>query len=199
MAVAMKPDRASIRRIEDGYDIPATAIAGGEEPPDPTLSPVLDDKTVAYVLEARGPFEGLRSAASQLAGLLVLVAIGSGTVQGNPMLEMAIGAHAKAADELKALTPTPKGAHHHLHLCLAAERLGEALKTARHSRQLDEAVSDRIHGLLKHALEDLRWASRALPGFELVNFSQGCCAMHSAPFSRDNKKTLRFNSMEEGR
>jgi len=195
----MKPDRASVRRIEDGYDIPAGAITGGEERTDPALSPALDDKTVAYVLEARGPFEGLRSAASQLAGLLVLVAIGSGTAQGNPMLEMAIAAHAKAADELKAMTPTAQGAHHHLHLCLAAERLGEALKTARHSLQLDPVVSDRIHGLLKQALQDLRWASRALPGFELVNFSQGCCAMHGAPLAKDNKKTLRFSSMEEER
>jgi hypothetical protein len=193
----MNPDRASLRRIEDGYDLPSGALVGGEEVSDPALSPDLDERTAAYILQARGPFEGLRRASSQLAGLLVLAAIGSRTTQGNPMLEMAITAHAEAADGLQALTPTAQGAHHHLHLCRAAARLGEALNTARHSLTLDETVTDRVYGLMKQALEDLRWASRALPGFELVNLSQGCCAMHGAPFKMEPKKTLRFSSTEE--
>jgi hypothetical protein len=50
---------------------------------------------------------------------------------------------------------------------------------------------------MKRGMEDLRWASRALPGFELVNFSQGCCAMHGAPLNRETKKRLRFRSTEE--
>ena len=193
----MKPDPASLRRIEDGYELPAGALGGGEGPSDPDLAPDLDEKTAAYILRAREPFEGLRRASSQLAGLLVLVAIGSRTTQGNPMLEMAIAAHAEAADGLQALTPTAQGAHHHLHLCRAATRLGEALTTARHSLSLDETVTDRIYGLMKQALDDLRWASRALPGFELVNVSQGCCALHGAPFKAETKKTLRFSSTEE--
>jgi hypothetical protein len=193
----MTLDRASLRRIEDGYDGPPGAPADAEAAPGPALPGDLDERTAAYILKARGPFEGLRRASSQLAGSLVLAAIGSRTTQGNPMLEMAITAPAEAADGLRALTPTARGAHHHLHLCRAAARLGEALTTARHSRLIDETVTDRICGLVKQALEELRWASRALPGFELVNFSQGCCAMHGAPFKTDTKKTLRFSSAEE--
>ena len=172
-------------------------MAGGEEANGLAPPSDLDDKTTVYVLKARGPFEGLRRAASQLAGLLVLVAIGSRTTQGNPMLEMAIAAHGEASAELQSLTPTERGAHHHLHLRRAAERLGEALTIARHSLQLDAAVTDRVYGLMKQALEDLRWASRALPGFELVNFSQGCCAMHSAPLAKEIKNTLLFCSTGE--
>jgi hypothetical protein len=193
----MNPDRASLRRIEDGYDLSRGVLTGGEEAPDSVLSADLDERTAAYILKARENFEGLRRSSSQLAGLLVLLAIGSRTTQGNPMLELAIAAHAEASDGLQALTPTAQGAHHHLHLCRAAARLGEALTIARHSLALDETVTDRIYGLVKQALEDLRWASRALPGFELVNFSQGCCAMHGAPFKTETKKSLRFSSMEE--
>jgi hypothetical protein len=189
----MNPDRASLRRIEDGYGIPLAAV-GDIAASDLALPPDLDGRTNTYILAARGPFEGLRRAASQLAGLLVLVAIGSRSAQGNPMLEMAIAAHDEAAQELRALTPTAPGAHHHLHLCRAAERLGEALTVARHSLQIDDAVNDRISSLMKQALEDLRWASRALPGFALVNFSQGCCAMHGGPLRTETKKTLPFCS-----
>jgi hypothetical protein len=197
MAAAVTADSASLRRIEDAYDLPPAAMAGGEAAGDAALSPHLDERTAAYILAARGPFEGLRRASSQLAGLLVLEALGSRTTQGNPMLEMAIAAHAEAADGLQALTPTAQGTHHHLHLCLAAERLGSALTVARHSLRRDEAVSDRIYSLLKQSMEDLRWASRALPGFELVNFAQGCCALHGGPLQRETKKSLRFCSTGE--
>ena len=193
----MTPDPASLRRIEDGYDLPFGVMAAGGETIDPALSPDLDEKTAAYILRAREAFESLRRGASQLAGLLVLVAIGSRTAQGNPMLEMAIAAQAHAADSLKALMPTVQGAHHHRHLCAAADGLGAALQIARHSLQLDDATSDRINGLMKHALDDLRWASRALPGFELVNFSQGCCAMHRSLPGTDNKKSLLLCSTGE--
>jgi hypothetical protein len=193
----MNPDRASLRRIEDGYDLPPGALLDGTAASDAALSPDLDDRTTAYILKAREPFEGLRRASSQLAGLLVLAALGSRTAQGNPMLETAIAAHAEAADGLRSLTPTGRGAHHHLHLCLAAERLGEALATARRSLKLDETVSDRIYAGMKQAVEDLRWASRALPGFELVNVSQGCCAMHGGPLKTETKKSLRFCSTGE--
>jgi hypothetical protein len=197
MVAAMNTDRESLRRIEDGYDLPPAAMVGGEAASDLPLSSDLDDRTVTYVLKARESFERLRRGASQLAGLLVLAAIGSRTAQGNPMLEMATAVHQEAADGLKALKPTAQSAHHHFHLCRAAERLGEALTITRHVLHLDEAVSDRVSGLMKEALEDLRWAGRALPGFELVNFSQGCCAMHGAPPSRDGNKTLRFRSTGE--
>jgi hypothetical protein len=197
MAAGMTADSASLRRIEDAYDLPPGAMAGGEAPHDAALSPDLDDRTTAYILKAREPFEGLRRASSQLAGLLVLAALGSRTTQGNPMLETAIAAHAEAADGLRALTPTARGAHHHLHLCLAAERLGAALVVARHNLPRDEAVSDRIYSLLKQSMEDLRWASRALPGFALVNFAQGCCAMHGGPLKTETKKSLRFRSTGE--
>ncbi|MBW4025048.1 MAG: hypothetical protein HIU92_18285 [Proteobacteria bacterium] len=194
----MRPDRASLRRIEDGYDLPPGMAGGSAEPDAPEAVPDLDDRTLAYVLAARDPFEGLRRAASQLAGLLVLAAIGSREAQGNPMLDMAIAAHREAVERLRALTPPARATHHHHHLSLAAEALGEALTTTRHSLRLTETVNGVIDGRLRQALEDLRWASRALPGFELVNFSQGCCAMHGGPLSPKNNKTLQMRSREEG-
>lgn len=192
----MTADRESLRRIEDSCDLPP-GVAAAPDTDEAEVGPDLDDKTVAYVLAARDLFDGLRRASSQLAGLLVLSAIGSRGAQGNPMLEMAIAAHAQAAEGLRGLTPTARAAHHHHHLRLAAEALGEALTTTRHSLKLTATVTDAIQARLRQALEDLRWASRALPGFELVNFAQGCCAMHSGPLSQKTKKTLQSCSLEE--
>jgi len=34
---------------------------------------------------------------------------------------------------------------------------------------------------LRAGFQELQWAAAALPGFEIVAFSQGCCALHAAP------------------
>ena len=51
------------------------------------MTETLDDRTTAYILETRRPFEDLRQVASQLAGLLVLAASGAkSAAPDHPML-----------------------------------------------------------------------------------------------------------------
>lgn len=144
--------------------------------------PVIDDRTAAYVLKTQPSFDGLRSAAAQLAGLLVLASIGGrDRVLDEPLLEQAESAHKEADDELRITdAPTP-AAHHHFHLSLASERIREALRIARQgSLRIDDASLDRAHLALKAGWQEMLSASKALPGFQVVDFTKSCCAAHRA-------------------
>lgn len=125
---------------------------------------MIDDQTTAYILAAQKYFEDLKQVAAQLAGYLVLEAAGSReAVPGHPMLASARELYGHAADGLRALRATPRSRVHHQHLLSGVEKLGVALN----SRDPLEP--------LRAAYEDLRAASRCLPGFEMVSFEQCCC------------------------
>jgi hypothetical protein len=144
------------------------------------LSRALDEATVAYVLATRPHFDGLRQAASQLAGLLVLAASGARSItQEHAMLDAARQAHAEAADGLASATVSARARHHHRHLVEAAQVIEIALKRATESmhdyaagrRDVDAALAP-----LKAGYRHLQWAAAALPGFELIDFQGACCA-----------------------
>jgi hypothetical protein len=148
------------------------------------LSAALDAQTVAYVLAARPHFDGLKKAAGQLAGLLVLAATGARSItQEHAMLKAAADAHAEATDGLATAHAPARAAHHHLHLTEAARTIGAALAVAAEQmhgfaagrREVDAALRP-----LKLGYRHLQWAAGALPGFEIVSFQQACCAGHSA-------------------
>lgn len=175
-----------MRRIEQGLrpSLVAEAVVpepGGGGPLQDVLAAGLDDATARYVLHARVPFDLLRQAAGQLAGLLVLAAAGGSSAQDHPMLELAGGCVAEALDGLRILSPPDRGTHHHRHLLRAATAIGAALGSARarlHRR--DDASMDAILVPLRTGFRHLQWAAGALPGFEVVAFGQGCCATHPA-------------------
>jgi hypothetical protein len=146
----------------------------------------LDGRTAAYVLETRATFEALRNAAGHLAGLLVLAAIGARErVLDEPILAQAESAYREAEDKLRLTAPPPAGVHHHHHLSLASERIGEALRVARRgSLRLNDASLDRAHRVLRAGWREMLFASRALPGFQVVDFAQSCCAAHRARVAR---------------
>jgi len=76
----------------------------------------------------------------------------------------------------------PRSAHHHRHLVRALEQLGLALAAARlNLRASDEAGTDAIMAPLRAGFSELQSAANVLPGFEVVAFSQGCCARHTGP------------------
>ncbi len=140
----------------------------------------LDDRTATYVLKTQAPFEALRNAAAQLAGLLVLASIGErDRVLDEPILGQAETAYKEAEDMLGAIEAPAAAAHHHFHLSLACERIGDALRIARQgSLRINEASLDRAHQTLKEGWREMLSASKALPGFQVVDFSQSCCAAH---------------------
>ena len=123
---------------------------------------MIDDQTVAYTLTAQTYFEDLKQVASQLAGMLVLAAAGS---RNEMPLALAEQAYKQAVDGLRsARVPAPARVHHD-HLLAAAAKLDEALHGSG-----DPLIP------LESAYAELRGASRALPGFQMISFERGCCA-----------------------
>jgi hypothetical protein len=128
------------------------------------MSAGIDDRTVAYILAAQTYFEDLKQVAAQLAGLLVLEAVGSKTAE-HPTLARAEQVFKNAADGLNSVRVPARAKAHHAHLLAAAVRLGSALRGSG-----DPLV------LLESAYAELRFASRTLPGFQMISFERGCCA-----------------------
>jgi hypothetical protein len=123
---------------------------------------MIDDQTVAYTLTAQTYFEDLKQVASQLAGMLVLAAAGS---RNEMPIALAEQAYKQAVDGLRsARVPVPARVHHD-HLLAAAAKLDEALHGSG-----DPLIP------LESAYAELRGASRALPGFQMISFERGCCA-----------------------
>jgi hypothetical protein len=135
----------------------------------------VSDETAAYILEARRPFEDLRQVASQLAGLLVLAASGSGSAgPHHPMLESAARLYAEAAEAVQRARIPPRARRHHRHLLEAVDALRRALAAARRDIAIDPVLVP-----LRTAYDQLQLASQELPGFPMVAFEQGCCARMS--------------------
>jgi hypothetical protein len=123
-----------------------------------------DDQTVAYTLVVQSYFEDLKQVAAQLAGLLVLEA--AGAAPDHPMLASADQAYKSAADGLRSVRVPLPARRHHNYLLAAASKLHEAL----------HGSGDRL-APLEGAYADLRSASKTLPGFQMISFERGCCAV----------------------
>ena len=132
---------------------------------------MIDDQTATYIVETRKHFEDLRQVAGQLAGLLVLSAAGGkSATPDHPMLAAAEELYRAAADGVRASRATLRARRHHRHLLQAIETLGSALSQARTNL-------DAMETPLRAAYESLRSVSKELPGFELMSFEHGCCAL----------------------
>lgn len=141
-------------------------------------APQLDDSTVAYIFDMGPPFEGLRQVAALLSGLLVLVAAGGRTAASRyPVLSMASDQYQVAMDRVRSAKVPAQALHHHHHLSAAGLLLGNALtlSQATQGRAMDVNA---ILASLERGWAQLRFASRALPGFEIVAFDRACCAEH---------------------
>ena len=134
----------------------------------------MDDRTTAYVIAAQPVFEDLRQVAAQLAGLLVLAATGSKeATPDHPMLRTSRQVFRQAEDALKSVRATEHARSHHASLVGASVSLNEAISRA-NGWPLD---IDAVLAPLRDAYAHLQSASRALPGFPVIEMSQGCCAL----------------------
>ncbi len=148
----------------------------------PQPSALLDDRTVAYVVESQPPFEDLRQVAAQLAGLLLLGATGSReAAPGHPMLESADALFKTARERIESTRASERTRPHRDSLLCAIAALAEALQAAR-DLLATPCVGDFDRALipLRSAYDHLQQATRVLPGFRMVAFEQGCCAGHSS-------------------
>jgi hypothetical protein len=154
---------------------------GGTVPPD-ILAVELDDATAAYVCAVQPAFDLLRQAAGQLAGLLVLSVACARNAGAHPMLELACEAEAEARDAIRAvgISLPPQAAHHHSHMLSANRSLTAALASAKRDlHRGDDRAIGAILVPLRRAYRELQHAAFALPGFEIVALSQGCCVAHA--------------------
>jgi hypothetical protein len=154
-------------------------------PPCESVAVPLDDATLAYAAAMREAFDQLRQMAGQLAGVMVLAVAAKHGAAGHPMLALAGTALRAAEDAIRSRTPPARGAPHRDHMTRAVERLGAALAAARLHLRADDAATDAVLVPLRAGFRELQWAAGALPGFVVVDFSQGCCARHAAPPATD--------------
>lgn len=131
-----------------------------------------DSETALYIQQVRPYFEDLRQIAAQLAGLLVLSASSAKSAgPDHPLLNSARKLYGGALEGLHASRPTAAARAHHRHLADAAESLRIALNAAR------EIEIDPVLIPLRAAYTHLQSAARELPGFQMLDFSQGCCGV----------------------
>jgi hypothetical protein len=154
-------------------DLPATAVGVlgmslGE----------IDDATTAYVLAIRPAFNLVREGISQLAGLMVLAMVGARNEAAHDILERICHEQAEAQDIIRRQTVSNRAVHHHRHLAQAGTGLDRSLKAA--AKGIDRADPETIMKPLRAAYQHLQWATGALPGFEVVALSQGCCSAHAS-------------------
>jgi hypothetical protein len=163
-------------------DLPATAVGVlgmsiGE----------IDDATTAYVLAIRPAFNLVREGISQLAGLMVLATVGARNEAAHDILERICHEQAEARDIIRRQAVPNRALHHHRHLAQAGKGLDRSLKAAAMGiNRADPASGETIMKPLRAAYQHLQWATGALPGFEVVALSQGCCSAH-ASWAREAK------------
>jgi hypothetical protein len=138
----------------------------------------VDDETTAYILETRKSFEDLRQVAAQLAGLLVLAAAGGeSAAPDHPMLQAAERLHRETIDRIQRAHPTDRARPHHFHLLEACAALNTALAAARSCLPARGKDLDPVLVPLRAGYGELQLAAAELPGFEMISFEQGCCAL----------------------
>lgn len=141
----------------------------------------LADRTLRYVLASRKLHERLRQVLTQAAGFALLVMTRGSTL---PMLDapvaLARSALHPARDEIDALAVPPRARHHHRHLIAAAAALEQSLALLAGCLHRDGGEAALVRSL-RRATDHVRAAARLLPGFEMVDLTQACCAAHAGP------------------
>lgn len=141
----------------------------------------MDERTVAYVMDAQRPFADLRQAIAQVSGWLVLAALRTGDAVGDhPALTQAEALVSDAIGAVRDLRATPPARAHQDGLLHAGRALEAAIldaRTAAHVRT--DADVRRISTTVKAAYAHLTRAAAVLPGFELVSFAHACCNQES--------------------
>ncbi len=138
----------------------------------------LPDPVVRYVLEAKPVHAALLQTLTQLAGFaLMRLTSGRASVIDAGPVELARDAFDGCADRLHGLRVPAEATHHHSHLQGAAAALEQAIATALSKTTADAVFFDTLEEAERH----LRAVSRTLPGFEMVDLTQSCCAAHSLP------------------
>ena len=137
-----------------------------------------NDASARYATAAQPAFEASRDAALRLAGLIIASTMGSRHMLDLPVRAAALEGLQNAGDLFSSLTPTPQVGHFHFHLRRGLEDLRTAFAAV--DAELAGKAGVDPFPVLRAAWSHMEAASRALPGFETVDFKQSCCAWHQA-------------------
>jgi hypothetical protein len=152
----------------------------------------LADASLRYVLACQPLHERLRDAATQLGGLSLMVMLrrDGGVDRATPLRDLTAGLDA-TSDALAAIR-VPAAAAHHAHHMIEATAALRSVARLLAPGAADEAARAGISIALRSATDHLRFAARALPGFEMVDLTQSCCAAHAAALPPATTNELRF-------
>lgn len=139
-----------------------------------------DKRMLDYLAATRAPFEDLRQVVTQIAALLILAASGSRDWRDHPMIDVTIEAWRGVDDAIRAVNVPDQAAHVHRHFVKAGRSVAAAIEIINTRRaKFDDAALDAALAAIKIAQQEMQWSSAAVPGLQVVDFSQGCCAMHN--------------------
>jgi hypothetical protein len=141
------------------------------------LASSVDDRTIRLLLDVHPAFEGLRTVAGQLAGLLILAAAGAsgGRLDGS-LLDAARLTYKEIRERVLNLAVEDAIRHVSHHLRQAAEGIEATFTTVeRESRAGLSFDGTQAFALLKGAYRHLESVSKLTPGFRLVDTSNSCC------------------------
>src|SRR3569623_1128126 len=128
-------------------DRPVPLFVDTTEAPAPCPLGAVDDATAAYVAGMREPFEQLRQAEAQRAGLMVLATASRQAIAGHPMLDLAAEAMREAEDGIRAAKVPARARHHHAHVLEAMRAIQAAIRSARRCLMRgDETAIDAVLG-----------------------------------------------------
>ncbi|MEJ8572970.1 hypothetical protein [Microbaculum marinum] len=142
----------------------------------------IDPSVLSYIEAAQPVQELLQQVLTQVAGYsLMLMTGGKPAARPDGSLLLARQAAGRAHDDLLALPVPALAAHHHHHLSRAAESTQWAFAAADACAAADASDGERdtLSRALWSATGHLRATARLLPGFEMVDFGQACCAAHA--------------------
>lgn len=148
---------------------------------------VTEQSLLRYVDAARDAQQLISQTLTQLSGYALFLltsrrqaALAEGALAGARQAVM------QAAEAVRGLQAPEPAAHHYHHMRGAAETLMEACAAATACREAQDRSDKRFDTLtraLRATSDHLRATSRLLPGFELIDFGQACCAVHAPRLS----------------
>lgn len=149
----------------------------------PSARPVMGERLLDYATACATVQEVYRDILVQLSAFSLLLmtrrperSVWAGSLDA---VEAQAG---EARERMRALRPPAEARHQFHHLSAAADAIERAAGLAHAC--LTVRADDADRGALLHALRaathHLRATGRLLPGFELVDLGQACCAAHAA-------------------
>ena len=145
-------------------------------------APVQADPIFAYIDAVQALHQRFNQLLTQASGYALLVLTrGKAVALLDTPVTIACDALEEAQDDLRAVR-VPSGArHHHFHLSAAATAIERSLDllTICLRPVADDLARTALTQALRAATDHLRATTRLLPGFEMVDLSQACCAAHA--------------------